>query len=85
MNLVLMEIKVEPVKRLQRDPEIVWSKVIDSIRRGGYTTSEICRILSVARSTLWQWETFESCPNYEDGRALLKLAVLTAPESTTFP
>jgi DNA-binding transcriptional regulator YiaG len=57
---------------LRRDPPIRWDEVIENIRRLGYSTGEIAMALNVPRSTLWQWEQ-GSCPNYEDGRALLKM------------
>jgi DNA-binding transcriptional regulator YiaG len=84
MNMLEMRV-VGVIRRrelLQRDPPVRWAQVIDEIRRTGYTTTAICRALNVARSTLWQWETFESCPNYEDGRALLKLRSLCRPNGT---
>jgi hypothetical protein len=58
---------------LRREPAIPWATIIDQIRRAGYTTSEICFVLNVARGTLWRWESSGSIPNYEDGRALLQL------------
>lgn len=72
---------------LQRDPPILWAKVIDEIRRAGYTTSHICLALNVPRSTLWRWECCGSPPNYEDGRAVLKLhsVATAAPNPMTTP
>jgi DNA-binding transcriptional regulator YiaG len=73
---------------LQRDPPVRWAEVIESLRKAGFSTSEIALALNVPRSTVWSWEN-GSVPNYEDGRALLKmlepkittikLAVITAP------
>jgi DNA-binding transcriptional regulator YiaG len=57
---------------LQRDPPVRWAEVIERLRMAGYSTSEIALALNVPRSTVWSWEQ-GSVPNYEDGRALLKM------------
>lgn len=58
---------------LQRDPPVHWPTIINAIRRQGYNTADICFILNVPRGTLWRWECCGSEPNFDDGRALLKL------------
>lgn len=61
---------------LQRDPPVDWRKVIQEIRAAGWGTGQICFVLNVNRGTLWRWESCGSPPNFEDGRAMLKLLKL---------
>ena len=58
---------------LRRDPEVNWRNEIEAIRWRYPSMSTIAWILNVPRSTLMGWWE-GSVPNYEDGRALLKLA-----------
>lgn len=59
---------------LKRDPPVPWRKLISELRQVGWGTSELCFVLNVARGTLWHWENDEEpSPEYEDGRALIKL------------
>lgn len=58
---------------LQREPATDFPGVLRSIRElSGFGTADIAFILNTARSTLNSWER-GCCPNYEDGRAILKL------------
>lgn len=75
-----LEIKVQAVfiprrQLLERDEPVDFAAALTEIRRlTGWGTSDLCFILSVHRSTLHVWETRTGCiPNYEDGRAIMKL------------
>jgi hypothetical protein len=63
---------------LQRDPPQDFPALLAAIRAHGYSTSEICFILNVPRSTLTSWERPRglldkpSIPNFEDGLAIIK-------------
>lgn len=80
MNAILA-IEIKPVclirrrQILERDEPVDFKAVLSEIRRlGGWGTSDLCFILCVNRSTLHYWETRrDAVPNYEDGRAIIKL------------
>lgn len=60
---------------LERDAPVDFRATLSEIRRrSGWGTADLCFILCVNRSTLHYWETRrDSVPNYEDGRAIVKL------------
>lgn len=58
---------------LQRDEPIDFKAVLATLRGLGYSTADLAFILNVHRSTLWSWEANGCIPNFEDGRAILKL------------
>lgn len=57
---------------LDRDPEEDWPTIFNQIRSFGYGTADICFTLNISRNLLWNWESRESKPNFENGRAVLK-------------
>lgn len=58
---------------LQRQPPIIWANVIDAMMEAGFSLRQIGSALAVPHSTVQTWRGRGSCPNYEDGRALLQL------------
>jgi len=58
---------------LQRDPPVDWQATIQGLRDAGYGTGTLCFVLNIERQMLRKWETKKACPNFENGRALLKL------------
>lgn len=59
---------------LSREPVVVWADEFRVMRAAGYGTNDICHILGCARGTLAAWEIHGSVPNFEDGRAIRRLA-----------
>jgi DNA-binding transcriptional regulator YiaG len=74
-SIRIQAVFIQRRKLLERDPPVDFAAVLTEIRRlTGWGTSDLCFILSVHRSTLHAWETRVGCiPNYEDGRAIVKL------------
>lgn len=58
---------------LDRDPPIDWPDTFSQIRRHGFGSSEICFTLNIQRDILTKWERQDNKPNFENGRAILKL------------
>ena len=68
---------------LQMDPEVVWPPVLTEIRRSGFGTADLCFTLNISRSLLSAWEKGASKPNFEHGRAILKLHAKVVKKSET--
>ncbi len=59
---------------IEFDPPQDWPRTFSEIRRmSGFGSSEICFALNIGRETLSQWEAGRNKPNFEHGRAVLKL------------
>lgn len=59
---------------LERDEPVEFPRLLQTIRYlTGYSSSALAFVLNVPRSTLNSWERKGCCPNYEDGRAIMKL------------
>lgn len=58
---------------LERDPTVDWPTTLAAIRRHGYSASEICFVLNIDRPVYRAWDRGTTKPNFENGRALLKL------------
>lgn len=58
---------------LERDPPVDWREVLLDLRRWGWRLSDVATAINVPRSTAgrWMYDGYE--PNFENGRALLKL------------
>lgn len=63
--------RTRPVLLLHRDPPIRWADLVKSLSEGGFSLRDISRAIAVPHTTVQRWGE-GSCPNYEDGRALLK-------------
>ncbi len=64
-----------PCHKLQlicRDPEVDWPALIRQMRAAGLSLRKIGRAIAKSHSTIQKWER-GSCPNFEDGKALLQL------------
>lgn len=58
---------------LDRDPPVNWPATFTAIRLQGFGTAEICFTLNIERDLLAKWEKGVQNPNFENGRAVLKL------------
>lgn len=80
MTLAVLAMEIVPVIRrrsvLRREAPVSWPAEISAIRAVYPATSTISFILNVPRSTIISWEREGCMPNYEDGRALVKLAAI---------
>lgn len=75
-SLQMRIVGVTVIKRrelLDRDPPVDWKAECAAIL-AVYNVAEAVFILNVARSTFVTWCRGETIPNYEDGRAIRKLA-----------
>ena len=57
---------------LKRDVVVNWRQIFNEIR-AFYNSADICFILNICRSDLSKWERGVHIPNFENGRAVLKL------------
>lgn len=66
---------------VHRDPPIRWPELITAMQDAGYSLRDIAGALAVPHTTVQRWQSGRdymgrlspSTPNYEDGRALLRL------------
>jgi len=63
---------------IHREPPIRWPNVIQAMQDAGFSLRQIGGALGIAHSTVQKWQ-LGSCPNYEDGRALLVLFETVRP------
>lgn len=63
---------------IHREPPIRWANVITAMQDAGFSLRQIGSALGVAHSTVQKWQ-LGSCPNYEDGKALLVLLETVRP------
>ena len=58
---------------LERDKPVDWNMVILTLRKWGWTIKAIADSINVAESTVQHWVDYGKEPQFENGRALLKL------------